>query len=92
VRGRAAILAHYQKLISSVRWVMQFAHNGLVEIEGDVARGRWLIAESMQGASGAGGQNVARYRDDYARGADGRWRFARRELHVTYVGRADLSS
>jgi uncharacterized protein (TIGR02246 family) len=92
VRGRAAILAHYQKLISSVRWVLQFAHNGLVEIEGDVARGRWLIAEYMQGARGVGGQNVARYRDDYVRGADGRWRFARRELHVTYVGRADLSS
>lgn len=92
VRGRDAIVAHYQKLISSVRWVMQFAHNGLVEIEGDRARGRWLIVEYMQGARGAGGQNAARYRDDYVRGEDGRWRFARRELHVTYVGRADLSS
>jgi uncharacterized protein (TIGR02246 family) len=92
VRGRDAILAHYRKLISSVRWVMQFAHNGLIEIEGDTARGRWLIVEYMQGASGAGGQNAARYRDDYVRGADGRWRFARRDLHVTYVGRADLSS
>jgi uncharacterized protein (TIGR02246 family) len=92
LRGRAAILAHYQKLISSVRWVLQFAHNGLIEVEGDTARGRWLVAESMQNMRGVGGQNVARYRDDYVRGADGRWRFARRELHVTYVGRADLTS
>src|SRR5688572_4329322 len=92
VRGRDAILAHYQKLVSGVSFVVQFAHNGLVEIQGDTAKGRWLIAEYLQGAQGRGGQNLARYRDDYARGADRRWRFARRELVPTYLGAADLST
>ena len=92
VRGRDAILEHYRKLVSSVRWVVQFAHNGIVEVDGDSGRGRWLIAEYMQAAQGRGAQNIARYRDDYVRGKDGRWRFARRELHVTYMGPADLSS
>ena len=92
VRGRDAIFAHYQKLVSGVNWVVQFAHDGLLEIDGDTARGRWLIAEYLQWPQGAGGQNIARYRDDYVRGPDGRWRFARRELLVTFIGPADLSA
>jgi hypothetical protein len=91
VRGRDAILAHYQRLVSGVRWVIQHANNGIVELDGDVARGRWQIVEYLQSASGGGGVNIARYRDDYARGADRKWRFARRELVATYLGRADLS-
>jgi ketosteroid isomerase-like protein len=91
VRGRDAILAHYQRLVSGVRWVVQFAHDGLLEIDGATARGRWQIVEHMQGLKGGGGTNIARYRDAYVRGADGRWRFARRELTATYLGPADLS-
>ena len=92
VRGRGAILAHYQKLVSGVRWVIQHANNGIVEVDGDSGRGRWQIVEYLQGASGAGGLNIARYADDYVRGADGVWRFKRRELHATYFGAADLSA
>ena len=92
VRGRDAILAHYQKLVSGVRWVIQHANNGIVEVDGNSGRGRWQIVEYLQLESGAGGVNIARYRDDYARGPDGRWRFARRELFATHVGAADLSA
>ena len=91
VRGRAAISAHYRKLVSGVRWVVQHASNGIIEVQGGTARGRWLVVEYLQGAGGGGGPNVARYRDDYRRCPDGRWRFARRELVVTYFGSADLS-
>jgi uncharacterized protein (TIGR02246 family) len=92
VRGREAILAHYQKLVSGVRWVVQVAHDGIVEVEGDAARGRWLILEFLQWKNGAGGQNVGRYRDTYARGADGEWRFRQRAFHATYLGPPDLSA
>jgi uncharacterized protein (TIGR02246 family) len=92
VRGRAQILAHYRKLVGSVRWVVQFAHDGIVDVDGDTAEGRWQILELMQRGNGAGGQNVARYRDRYVRSTDGEWRFARRELHVTYLGKPDLSA
>jgi len=92
VRGRGAILAHYQKLVSGVRWVIQHANNGIVEVDGSSGRGRWQIVEYLQGAHGGGGVNIARYRDDYVRGADGKWRFARRELHATHLGSADLSA
>ncbi len=92
VRGRDAIFAHYKKLVSGVRWVIQHANNGIVEVDGASGRGRWQVVEYLQVASGQGGVNIARYRDDYVRGADGVWRFARRELHVTHVGSADLSA
>ena len=92
VRGRDAILAHYQKLVSRMRWVVQHANNGIVEVDGNAGRGRWQIVEYLQGAGGGGGVNIARYRDDYVRGTDGKWRFARRELFATYLGSADLSA
>lgn len=91
VRGRDAILAHYRKLAAPVRWVVQVAHDGLVEVEGDTASGRWLILEFLQWSDGRGGQNVGRYRDAYVRGPDGEWRFAQRRFHATYLGPADLS-
>ncbi|HEX5064656.1 MAG TPA: SgcJ/EcaC family oxidoreductase [Myxococcota bacterium] len=91
LRGRAAILAHYRELLSGVRWAVQQATDGIVEVDGARGRGRWLVFEFLQGVRGGGGQNVARYRDDYVRCADGRWRFARRELLVTYLGPADLN-
>jgi uncharacterized protein (TIGR02246 family) len=92
VRGRDAILAHYRKLVSGMRWVVQHANNGIVEVDGNAGRGRWQIVEYLQGGGGRGGVNIARYRDDYVRGSDGKWRFARRELLATYLGAADLSA
>jgi ketosteroid isomerase-like protein len=92
VRGREAILAHYRKLVARVGWVVQLAWDGIVEVQGDRGFGRWQILELLQWEGGAGGLNVGRYRDAYARGADGEWRFARRELHVTYLGPPDLSA
>jgi uncharacterized protein (TIGR02246 family) len=91
VRGRDAILAHYRKLSAPVRWVVQVAHDGLVEVDGDTATGRWLILEFLQWSDGRGGQNVGRYRDAYVRGPDGEWRFGERRFHGTYLGPADLS-
>ena len=91
LRGRDAILAHYRQLVSGVRWVVQQTSDGIIEIDGSSGRGRWQVVEFLQWVRGGGGQNVARYRDDYVRCADGRWRFARRELLVTYLGPADLN-
>jgi uncharacterized protein (TIGR02246 family) len=92
VRGREEILSHYRKLVAGVRWVVQVAHDGIVEPKGDTALGRWLILEHLQWAKGGGGTNVGRYLDTYVRADDGEWRFARRELHATYLGPPDLSA
>lgn len=91
VRGREAIVAHYRKLVEPVRWVVQIAQNGLIDVTGDTARGRWMILEWLQWEAGGGAQNVGQYRDRYRRGADGSWRFAQRDLRLLYLGPPDLS-
>jgi uncharacterized protein (TIGR02246 family) len=92
IRSRVAILEHYRKLVSRARWVVQLATDGIVDVDGDTAQGRWQVLEFLQWSNSTGGQNVARYRDRYVRGADGEWRFARRQLLVTYIGGPDLTA
>jgi uncharacterized protein (TIGR02246 family) len=91
VRGREAILAHYQKLISGCRWVEQVATDAVIELDGDPARGKWRIAETIFPNEGAAMVNRGWYSDQYRRDPDGRWRFARREFRGNYFGAADLS-
>jgi uncharacterized protein (TIGR02246 family) len=92
VRGRDAIVALYLQLIASARWVVQVATDGIVEVDGERASGRWLIQETIQFKDGRALVNVGRYLDRYQRDADGAWRFARRELHAIYLGPPDLSA
>ncbi|MEN8159396.1 MAG: nuclear transport factor 2 family protein [Myxococcota bacterium] len=90
-KGRAAALEHYRKLVANVSWVVQFSFDGIVEVDGDRATGRWHILEYLQWEGGRAGQNVGRYRDEYVRGADGEWRFAVRDFQPLYLGPPDLS-
>jgi uncharacterized protein (TIGR02246 family) len=92
VRGRAAVLAHFQKLVSAARWVVQVATDGWIELAGDSASGRWQIRESIQTQDGRAWLNLGIYRDRYVRGSDGAWRFARRDLSGSYFGPPDLSA
>jgi ketosteroid isomerase-like protein len=92
VQGRDAILAHYRALVSGARFVLQFAGDGLIELAGDRARGRWQIRETLQWNDGRPGLNLGLYRDEYARAADGAWRFARRAFEARYLGAPDLSA
>lgn len=92
VRGRDAILAHYRGMVSGLRFVVQVAANGLIEIAGDEASGRWLISETLQTNDGRPALNFGLYRDRYRRDPDGAWRFAQREFQSSYLGPPDLSS
>jgi uncharacterized protein (TIGR02246 family) len=90
-RGRDAALALYRKLVAGFPWIIQVATNGIVEIRGETATGRWIVTEYLQRADGVPGINVGVYRDTYRRCEDGRWRFARRVFTPTYIGPADLT-
>jgi uncharacterized protein (TIGR02246 family) len=91
VRGREAILAHYQKLITGCRWVEQVATDGVIELDGDTLRGSWRIAETIFLIEGASMINRGSYSDRYRRDSDGVWRFARRDFKGNYFGPPDLS-
>ena len=92
LRGREAILAHYRGLIAGCRWVEQVASDGVIEVDGDTARGQWQIAETIFPKEGTPAINKGRYSDQYRRDPDGAWRFARREFKGRYFGATDLSA
>ena len=92
VRGREAILAHYQKLIAGCRWVEQTTTDAVIELDADGASGRWRIAETIFLTEGASMVNRGSYSDRYRRDSDGRWRFARRDFKGNYFGAPDLSA
>ena len=65
LRGRYAILAFYRKVVAGGRWVVQVATDGVIELAGDDATGRWQITETIQVKDGRALLNVGRYRDRY---------------------------
>jgi len=91
LRGREEILAFYRGLVADYPWVVQRATDGIVEVKGATASGRWIIIEYFQRSDGVPGFNVGVYRDDYRRCEDGRWRFARRVFTPSYMGPPDLT-
>jgi uncharacterized protein (TIGR02246 family) len=91
VRGRDEILAHYRKLVAGFPWVIQRATDGIIEVKGETATGRWLITEYLQSRDGVPGMNVGVYCDEYRRCEDGRWRFTRRVFKPSYLGPASLT-
>jgi len=91
-RGRAGIVALYHKLVGGTRWIVQQTSNGLVELAGDRATGRWIVTEHLQASDGTPGLNVGLYCDDYRRGRDGVWRFARRRFEPCYLGPPGLTA
>ena len=90
--GREAILARYLALIGGLRFVEQVATDGVIEVEGDAAHGRWRIAETIFPGQGPAMVNRGSYADTYRRDRDGAWRFARREFKANYFGAPDLSA
>jgi uncharacterized protein (TIGR02246 family) len=77
-RGHDAIVAFLDGLL--VKWAMIFhaIHSGRVETDGDRATGQWFITEFGQLLDGTEVRIAGVYHDDYERGTDGTWRFARR--------------
>ncbi|HXX47450.1 MAG TPA: nuclear transport factor 2 family protein [Myxococcota bacterium] len=92
VRGRAEILARYRALTGATRLVIQVASDGVIEVDGDMASGRWQMTETIQTQDGRAALNLGRYLDRYRRDADGAWRFTRREFQTRYLGPPDLSA
>jgi uncharacterized protein (TIGR02246 family) len=89
-RGRDQALELYRKLVAAYPLVIQIATDGILQVSGDRATGRWIITEFLQREDGVPGMNLGVYRDDYRRCEDGRWRFARRVFSAAYMGPADL--
>ena len=88
--GADAIVEYWMQAVDGFDTIVQLAHNGLVTVDGDRARGRWYISEHYQLRDGTRGLMLAYYDDTYSV-VEGDWRFASRAITILYRGPADLS-
>ncbi len=85
--GRDAVTATISATCAGLEFVFQTVHQGLVQVNGDVARARFPITEWARRASDARPiQFLGVYEDECVRTSDG-WRFARRTLLPRTMGR-----
>jgi ketosteroid isomerase-like protein len=88
--GRAAIAEVIGKTVSSLDFVFQTLHQGLVQVDGDAATARFTITEwARRSRDGRGILFLGVYHDDVIR-TDAGWRFARRQLVPRIMGRPDF--
>ncbi len=81
IEGKAAIRGVWDNGVAGFKRLFQAAHNGVLEIDGDTATGRWYIEERGQFVDGRVHEMVAAYHDRYVR-TDAGWRIQRRELQI----------
>lgn len=79
------IVALYGQLRSPHTTFVQMPHSGVIHVEGDGARARWVMQEVGRNPdTGLNYNNYGLYLDTLIRTADG-WRFARRSYQYMWV-------
>ena len=80
--GRAAIEAFFGGASATITFCAHLGMNGIVEVDGDTARGRWrllLPCTFMQDGRKVSRWILGDYDDDFVR-RDGRWMFSRLDV------------
>ena len=77
LQGRAAVIEYLAEVICRPHaWLYHSLHTPLVEVDGDLATGRWtIIAYSRLHSSPDKQTQIGRYRDRFVRATEG-WRFS----------------
>jgi hypothetical protein len=72
------ILKNFQIVLGAQSFLLQTLHSGLIDLDGDVARGRWWVSEILRPREGGGYlHNHGFYEDSYVRLPSG-WRIQNR--------------
>jgi AcrR family transcriptional regulator len=87
VEGREAIAAHFEKLMGTVKWLVQTAPNPAFEIDeaAGTGTGRVVIHESYDSKKSGPGSLVGVYHDRYQR-VGTTWLFAERRIEILQQG------
>jgi polyisoprenoid-binding protein YceI len=88
--GQDEIRAWGRRVPEVVAFLVQNAHPGSVQLDGDTAVGRVFIEELVATRDGRSGLNFSIYHDRYRRTDDG-WRFAQRIYEVRYLDTTPLA-
>jgi len=59
-------------------------HNGVIDVDGDEATGRWYVTSFITLANGTSGVRMGEYEEQYRRCDDGEWRIASLWLRFRY--------
>lgn len=91
-RGRAEVVALWNKLMQGFPLVVQMPGECIVQVQGASAQCRAYLTESIKQPDGSALLSLGVYHDTIRCCADGQWRFARREFHAMYSGPPNLSA
>jgi uncharacterized protein (TIGR02246 family) len=81
--GKAMILGFWEQFMQNFTSTWQVQHTMILELDGDLGRGRIYVDEHVVLPNGGGMFNRGIYHDDYAK-VDGRWLFKRRHFDLVH--------
>ena len=84
VEGREAIVSLWSRAMGDYEYVLMTSTPGAIEIEGDVATGRFYTSEITRTTAGENQRIAGRYEDKYAR-KGGRWYFTERQYKMLFL-------
>lgn len=82
--GREAIRAFFAAASTAVPFALHYVTNPIIEVNGNEAKGNWLLWEPMTFATAAGKQGIwhsASYNDAYIK-QDDQWLFQRVKINI----------
>jgi hypothetical protein len=88
--GQEKLLETWNRLMALFEKVVQLPQNGLVELEGERATGRWGVIELGRPKAGNPSLILGNYFDVYRR-VETSWKFSERRLEIIYTGPPDLN-
>jgi len=88
--GREEIRTWGERVPALVDYLVQTAHPGTIQLDGDAASGRAYICELIRLRDGSSELNYAIYHDRYQRTGDG-WKFTERSYEVRYLDTTPLA-
>lgn len=90
IKGRDAIVPFWIEFMKNFRKAWQMVNNPVLLVEGDRARQRLYVEETVFTHDGANVISKGIYHDDLVI-ERGEWKFARRHFDLVYYGPADMS-
>ena len=90
LEGPEQIRAWGARVPEFVDFLVQTAHAGVIQLDGDTASGRAYMQEVLRTRDGHAEVNYAIYHDRYRRTADG-WKFTERVYEIRYVDTSPLA-
>ncbi len=90
VEGASTIIETWKMMLSGTQWLFRGSFEGVLNIDGDRAAGRWPCVEQGVFADGASYDNRAYYDDEYVF-VDGEWKFLSRRYVYLWISDGVLS-